>query len=49
MLEAALWGFVGGAALLVGAVLGLTLKVGLRVIGRDGAHRPEDGPAPPCA
>ena len=33
MLEAAWWGFVGGGALLVGAVLGLTLKVGLRVIG----------------
>lgn len=33
MLEAAWWGFVGGAALLVGALLGLYLKVGLRVIG----------------
>jgi len=33
VLEAAWWGFVGGAALLVGAVLGLTLKVGLRAIG----------------
>ena len=33
VLEAAWWGFVGGAALLVGAVLGLYLKVGLRVIG----------------
>ncbi|MFL6170565.1 MAG: ZIP family metal transporter [Ornithinibacter sp.] len=33
MLEAAFWGFVGGAALLVGALLGLYLKVGLRVIG----------------
>ena len=33
MLEAAFWGFVGGAALLLGALLGLYLKVGLRVIG----------------
>ncbi len=33
MLEAAFWGFVGGAALLVGALMGLYLKVGLRVIG----------------
>ncbi|MFL6176590.1 MAG: ZIP family metal transporter [Ornithinibacter sp.] len=33
MLEAAFWGFVGGAALLVGALLGLYLKVGLRAIG----------------
>jgi zinc transporter, ZIP family len=33
VLEAAFWGFVGGAALLVGALLGLYLKVGLRVIG----------------
>ncbi len=33
MLEAAFWGFVGGAALLVGAVMGLYLKVGLRIIG----------------
>jgi len=33
VLEAAWWGFVGGAALLVGALLGLYLKVGLRVIG----------------
>ena len=33
MLEAAWWGFVGGAALLVGALLGLYLKVGLRAIG----------------
>ncbi|HYN66797.1 MAG TPA: ZIP family zinc transporter [Ornithinibacter sp.] len=33
MLEAAWWGFVGGAALLVGALLGLYLRVGLRVIG----------------
>ena len=33
MLEAAWWGFVGGAALLLGALLGLYLKVGLRVIG----------------
>ena len=33
MLEAAFWGFVGGAALLVGALLALYLPVGLRVIG----------------
>ncbi len=33
MLEAAWWGFVGGAALLVGALMGLYLKVGLRAIG----------------
>jgi len=33
VLEAAWWGFVGGAALLVGALLGLYLKVGLRAIG----------------
>jgi zinc transporter, ZIP family len=33
VLEAAWWGFVGGAALLVGALMGLYLKVGLRVIG----------------
>ena len=33
MLEAAWWGFVGGAALLLGALMGLYLKVGLRVIG----------------
>ena len=33
MLEAAWWGFVGGAALLVGALFGLYVKVGLRVIG----------------
>ena len=33
MLAAAFWGFVGGAALLVGALMGLYLKVGLRVIG----------------
>jgi len=33
VIEAAWWGFVGGAALLVGALLGLYLKVGLRVIG----------------
>lgn len=30
---AAFWGFVGGAALLIGAAMGLYLKVGLRVIG----------------
>ncbi len=33
MLEAAWWGFVGGAALLIGALMGLYLKVGLRTIG----------------
>jgi ZIP family zinc transporter len=33
VLEAAWWGFVGGGALLLGALLGLYLKVGLRVIG----------------
>ena len=33
MLEAAFWGFVGGAPQLVGARLGLYLKVGLRGIG----------------
>jgi zinc transporter, ZIP family len=33
VLEAAWWGFVGGAALLVGALFGLYVKVGLRVIG----------------
>ena len=33
MLEAAWWGFVGGGALLVGALLGLYVHVGLRVIG----------------
>jgi zinc transporter, ZIP family len=33
VLEAAWWGFVGGAALLIGALMGLYLKVGLRVIG----------------
>ena len=33
MLEAAWWGFVGGAALILGALLGLYVKVGLRVIG----------------
>ena len=33
MLEAAWWGFVGGASLLVGAVLALVLTVGHRVIG----------------
>ena len=33
VLEAAWWGFVGGAALIVGALLGLYVKVGLRVIG----------------
>jgi ZIP family zinc transporter len=33
VLEAAWWGFVGGAALLIGALFGLYVKVGLRVIG----------------
>jgi zinc transporter, ZIP family len=33
VLEAAFWGFVGGAALLVGALMGLYVKVGLRTIG----------------
>jgi len=33
VLEAALWGFVGGVALLVGAGLGLTLPVPARVLG----------------
>ncbi|WP_288797512.1 ZIP family metal transporter [uncultured Arsenicicoccus sp.] len=33
MLAAAFWGFVGGAALLVGAVIALTAKVSPRIIG----------------
>ena len=33
MLEAAWWGFFGGASLLLGALLGLVLRVGLRTIG----------------
>jgi ZIP family zinc transporter len=33
VLEAAWWGFVGGAALLIGSLFGLYVKVGLRVIG----------------
>ena len=33
VLEAAFWGFVGGGALLLGAVLGLRLPVGQRTIG----------------
>ncbi len=33
MLEAAFWGFVGGFALLVGAVAGLKLPISQRVIG----------------
>ena len=33
MLEAAFWGFVGGVALLVGAVIGLRLRASQRVIG----------------
>lgn len=33
MLEAAFWGFVGGAALLVGAVIGIYVRTSTRVIG----------------
>src|SRR5690349_15572691 len=33
MLEALFWGFVGGAALLVGAVIGLKARTSQRVIG----------------
>src|SRR3712207_6117197 len=33
MLEAAFWGFVGGAALIVGAVLGLTTRQSQKTIG----------------
>ena len=33
MLEAAFWGFVGGFALIVGAVLGLAWNVSSRVVG----------------
>lgn len=33
MLEAAFWGFVGGFALLVGAVVGLTVRLPRRVVG----------------
>jgi ZIP family zinc transporter len=33
MLEAGLWGLVGGAALLVGAVIGLRVRTGQRTIG----------------
>jgi ZIP family zinc transporter len=33
VLEAAWWGFVGGAALLLGALVGLYVRVGLRAIG----------------
>lgn len=33
MLEAAFWGFVGGAALILGAVLGLALRTPPRVVG----------------
>jgi ZIP family zinc transporter len=33
VIEAAFWGFVGGVALLIGAVLGLTLHASQRVIG----------------
>jgi zinc transporter, ZIP family len=33
MLEAALWGFVGGAALMIGALKGLSLPVPIRIVG----------------
>ena len=33
MLEAAFWGFVGGAALLVGALIGIGVRTGQRTIG----------------
>lgn len=33
MLEAAFWGFVGGAALLIGALMGVYLRTSTRVIG----------------
>src|SRR5919107_4025323 len=33
MVEAALWGFVGGAALLIGALLGLFLPVPIKLVG----------------
>ena len=33
MLEAAFWGFVGGAALFLGALIGLFVRVPLRVVG----------------
>ncbi len=33
MLEAAFWGFVGGVALLVGAIAGLALPVGQHLVG----------------
>lgn len=33
MLEAGFWGFVGGAALLIGAVIGLRFRTGQRTIG----------------
>src|SRR3954447_13201315 len=33
MLDAAWWGFVGGAALLIGALLGIFLRVSYRIIG----------------
>lgn len=33
MLEAAFWGFVGGGALLIGAVAGIYLPVSNKVIG----------------
>lgn len=33
MLEAAFWGFVGGASLLIGALVGLFLSVPIRLVG----------------
>lgn len=33
MLEAGLWGFVGGAALLIGALIGIYLPVSMRLVG----------------
>jgi hypothetical protein len=33
LLEAALWGFVGGAALMIGALIGLSLPVPIRIVG----------------
>ena len=33
MVEAALWGFVGGAALMIGALIGLSLPVPIRIVG----------------
>ena len=33
MLQAAFWGFVGGASLLIGALVGLFLSVPIRLVG----------------